>query len=174
MSSVKVSLQIRKSVLTVTPISRVVILVVDGPEYNGPLYGSGRVVPHLICMPEVSGLKPDSGLAVLIEMFAFVFSLSRQMPCNILNVDHDHFLPHLHSTICDHFCSNSTLCCWYIYIFFFFFDSPCAPRPLFSFLIYSQSVGLLGRVISSSQGLYLNTEQHKHRINSCTHQTSMP
>jgi hypothetical protein len=31
------------------------------------------------------------------------------------------------------------------------------------FLDHSQTVGLLGRVISSSQGLYLNTEQHKHR-----------
>jgi hypothetical protein len=28
---------------------------------------------------------------------------------------------------------------------------------------YRQSVGLLGRVISPSQGLYLYTEQHKHR-----------
>jgi hypothetical protein len=28
---------------------------------------------------------------------------------------------------------------------------------------FSQAVGLLGRVISSSQGLYLNTGQHKHR-----------
>jgi hypothetical protein len=39
---------------------------------------------------------------------------------------------------------------------------------------FSQTVGLLGRVISSSQGLYLNTGQHKHRINAYTHQTSMP
>jgi hypothetical protein len=31
------------------------------------------------------------------------------------------------------------------------------------FLDLSQEVGPLGRVISSSQGLYLNTEQHKHR-----------
>jgi hypothetical protein len=30
-------------------------------------------------------------------------------------------------------------------------------------------VWLLGRVISSSQGLYLNTGQHKHRINAHTH-----
>jgi hypothetical protein len=30
---------------------------------------------------------------------------------------------------------------------------------------FSQTVGLLGRVISSSQGLYLNTGQQKHRIN---------
>jgi hypothetical protein len=28
--------------------------------------------------------------------------------------------------------------------------------------IYTQSVGLLGRVIGQSQGLYLNTGQHKH------------
>jgi hypothetical protein len=32
----------------------------------------------------------------------------------------------------------------------------------------------LGRVISSSQGLYLNIGQHKHRINTHTYQTSMP
>jgi hypothetical protein len=39
---------------------------------------------------------------------------------------------------------------------------------------FSQTVELLGRVISPSQGRYLNTEQHKHRINAYTHQTSMP
>jgi hypothetical protein len=33
----------------------------------------------------------------------------------------------------------------------------------FSFLFYTRAVGLLERVISSSQGLYLNTRQHKHR-----------
>jgi hypothetical protein len=43
------------------------------------------------------------------------------------------------------------------------FYSPCGPWLLFSFLIYSQSVGLLGRVVSLLQGLYLNTGQHKHR-----------
>jgi hypothetical protein len=51
--------------------------------------------------------------------------------------------------------------------------SPCGPWPLFSFLIYSQSVGLLGRVINLSHGRYLNTEIHKHKINTYTHQTSM-
>jgi hypothetical protein len=36
--------------------------------------------------------------------------------------------------------------------------------PLFLFLdLYT--VGLLGREISPSQGRYLHTEQHKHRIN---------
>jgi FAD synthase len=40
-------------------------------------------------------------------------------------------------------------------------------------MIILQTVGLLGRVIGSSQGLYLNTGQHKHRINTYTYQTSM-
>jgi hypothetical protein len=48
--------------------------------------------------------------------------------------------------------------------------SPCGPWPLFSFVIYSQSVWLLRRVISLSQGLYLNAGQHKYRINTYTHQ----
>jgi hypothetical protein len=41
----------------------------------------------------------------------------------------------------------------------------------FSSLIYTQTVGLLGRWISPSQGRYLHTGQHKHRIK--TH-ISMP
>jgi hypothetical protein len=36
-------------------------------------------------------------------------------------------------------------------------------RLIAPFLDLSQTVGLLGRVISSSQGLYLNTGQYKHR-----------
>jgi hypothetical protein len=46
--------------------------------------------------------------------------------------------------------------------------SLCGAWPLFTFLIISQTVGLPGRVISSSQDLYLNTGQHKHRINAHT------
>jgi hypothetical protein len=38
-----------------------------------------------------------------------------------------------------------------------------------SFLIYTQSVGLLRRGISLSQGRHLQTEQHKHRINTHRH-----
>jgi hypothetical protein len=38
----------------------------------------------------------------------------------------------------------------------------------FSFLIHTRSVGLFGRGISPSQGRYLHTEQHKHRINAHT------
>jgi hypothetical protein len=39
----------------------------------------------------------------------------------------------------------------------------------FGFLIYTQSVGLLGRWISSSQGFCLHTEQHKHILNAYRH-----
>jgi hypothetical protein len=43
----------------------------------------------------------------------------------------------------------------------------------FFILIILQMVGLLGRVITSLQGPYLNTGQHKHRINTYTYQTSV-
>jgi hypothetical protein len=39
---------------------------------------------------------------------------------------------------------------------------------------FSQTIGLLGRVISPSQGRYLNTGEHNYRINAYTHQTFMP
>jgi hypothetical protein len=39
----------------------------------------------------------------------------------------------------------------------------------FSFLIYTQSIGLLGRGISPSQGRYLHTEQHNLGINADKH-----
>jgi hypothetical protein len=51
---------------------------------------------------------------------------------------------------------------------------PWAWPLIFSFMIILQTVGLLGRVISSSQGLYLKTGQHEHRINTYTYQTSVP
>jgi hypothetical protein len=46
------------------------------------------------------------------------------------------------------------------------------PWPLFSFLIFTQSVGPLGRGISPSQGRYLHTQDSKTQ-NECT-QTTMP
>jgi hypothetical protein len=46
------------------------------------------------------------------------------------------------------------------------------PWPLLQFRdLVTQTAGPLGRMISPSQGLYLYTGQHKHRINT---QTSMP
>jgi hypothetical protein len=49
------------------------------------------------------------------------------------------------------------------------YRSLLAPGLLFSFVIFlTQTVGLLGRGISQSQGLYLHTGQHKHRINTHT------
>jgi hypothetical protein len=56
-------------------------------------------------------------------------------------------------------------------LFFFSMALPAhtGPRPLIDFRNnFSQTVGLLGRVISPSQGRYLNTGQHKHRINAHT------
>jgi hypothetical protein len=57
----------------------------------------------------------------------------------------------------------------FFFFFFFFFNGSTAPCwALASFSVswsFLQTVGLLGRVISSSQDLYLNTGKHKHRIN---------
>jgi hypothetical protein len=46
----------------------------------------------------------------------------------------------------------------FIYIWLY---SPCGPWSFFSFLIYTQSVGLLGREISPTQGCYLH-RAHRH------------
>jgi hypothetical protein len=60
-----------------------------------------------------------------------------------------------------------------------FYKNHIFPLPLWNigqisqFLNHLQTLGLLGRVISSSQGLYLNIGQHIHR-KTHTHQTSMP
>jgi hypothetical protein len=55
---------------------------------------------------------------------------------------------------------------WVHFMYLFFFNGSTAlvgPGRYFGFLIYLRAVGLLGRVIRSSQGLYLNTQQQKHR-----------
>jgi hypothetical protein len=74
-------------------------------------------------------------------------------------------------------CINSitdSYSCW-VFLFQWLFQPIQGHGLLFSsVIIISQTVGLLGRVISPSQGLYLNTGEHKHRINSYTHQTSIP
>jgi hypothetical protein len=57
---------------------------------------------------------------------------------------------------------------FYIDCFSFYLALPphSGPRPLTQFRDhFSQTVGLLGRVISPSPGRYLNTGQHKHRTN---------
>jgi hypothetical protein len=56
-----------------------------------------------------------------------------------------------------------------VYPYDWFRASLCGPWQFFSFSISTQSVGLLGRGISPSQGHYLHTEQHKHRINAHRH-----
>jgi hypothetical protein len=55
-------------------------------------------------------------------------------------------------------------------IFFFYGCTALVGLGRFSSsLIYTQSVGLLGRLISPSQGCYLEIGQHKHRINAHRH-----
>jgi hypothetical protein len=58
-----------------------------------------------------------------------------------------------------------------LYLAIYGFTALVDLRPIFSVLIlvYTQSVGLLGQGISPSQGLYLQTEQHKHRIKAHRH-----
>jgi hypothetical protein len=64
-----------------------------------------------------------------------------------------------------------------IITFFFSVALPAnsGPRPLIQFRNdFPQSVGPLGRVISPPQGSYVNTGEHKHRINAYTYQTFVP
>jgi hypothetical protein len=57
-----------------------------------------------------------------------------------------------------------------MFFFQWLFQPVQGPGLLFSSVIFfTQTAGLLGRVISSSQGRYLNTEQHKYRINAHRH-----
>jgi hypothetical protein len=84
----------------------------------------------------------------------------------------EHHKPHFHLH-----CREADLANWMERgpSFFHWLYSPRGPWPLLSVSwSFLQMVGLFGRVISSSQGLYLNTGQHKHRINTHTHQTSVP
>jgi hypothetical protein len=63
--------------------------------------------------------------------------------------------------------NNNCFCSWY----FFFYGSTALVGlgHFFSILISTQLVGLLGWVISPSQGRYLHTGQHKHSINANRH-----
>jgi hypothetical protein len=56
----------------------------------------------------------------------------------------------------------------YYYYYYYYYCSTALCWALAAFSVswsYTQAVGLLRRGISPSQGLYLHTEQHKHRIN---------
>jgi hypothetical protein len=46
--------------------------------------------------------------------------------------------------------------------------SPLLDTGLFTFVIFTRTAGPLGRVVCPSQGRYLHTGQHKHRINAHT------
>jgi hypothetical protein len=70
----------------------------------------------------------------------------------------------LHSTILAPDCYTSLFDSFFIHQWLY---SPLlCPGLFFIFVIFfTQTVGLLGRVINQSQGRYLYTAQHKHRIN---------
>jgi hypothetical protein len=57
---------------------------------------------------------------------------------------------------------------YYYYYYYYYYCSTALCWALAAFSVswsYTQSVGLLGHGICPSQGRYLHTEQHKHRIN---------
>jgi hypothetical protein len=74
-------------------------------------------------------------------------------------------------------CRNINIITYCIYRMNFFsmaLPALSGPWPFIQFgNHFSQTLGLLVRVISPSKGLYINTGQQKHRINVHTHQTSM-
>jgi hypothetical protein len=63
--------------------------------------------------------------------------------------------------------------CSFLYLLNPFLLYPTVSMLLFFHLIILPIVILNGQMISSSQGLYLNTGQHKHRINIYTYKTSI-
>jgi hypothetical protein len=66
--------------------------------------------------------------------------------------------------------SRNTMSSYFYFIYEWFYSPLFGPGLFFTFVIfYTQAVGLLGRVISPSQGRYLHTGQCKHRINAHTH-----
>jgi hypothetical protein len=85
---------------------------------------------------------------------------------------------------------SSPLCCWSRRLMPSLMNNTCkfiqsfihqwryspllGPGLFFSFVIFfTQTVGLLGRVISPSQGRYLYTGQHRHRIDAHTPHTDI-
>jgi hypothetical protein len=75
--------------------------------------------------------------------------------------------PELTSEIMNH--TDSLCVCLSVYLSIYGFTALVDLGRFFSFLIYTQSVGLLGRGISPSQGRYMYTGQHKHGINAHRH-----
>jgi hypothetical protein len=64
---------------------------------------------------------------------------------------------------------KSTVITFHSFIHQWLYSALLVPGLFFSFvIIFTKSVGLLGRVISRSQGRYLHTGQHKHGINAHT------
>jgi hypothetical protein len=128
---------------------------------------------------EVPALKRDPQLGYC-DRFSWVFSVPaflgeclkiyhyRFSPYPLkLSIWYQTYSPTLHKPLSSRSVGASTAIKHFILcdVFFFFagFTAPLGPGLwFFSFMIILQKVGLLERVISSSQGLYLNTGHHKH------------
>jgi hypothetical protein len=114
---------------------------------------------------------------VICTCFWLRFNLSRQLPSSLRSDVANEIqwkCPFPISPLSQSSFPHSTPNCsdgWYqgdMFLLQWFFQLIQGPGPQFH-NNFSQKVGLLGWVISSSQGLYLNKRKHKHRINAYTH-----
>jgi hypothetical protein len=85
-----------------------------------------------------------------------------------LSTDYTALYPRRYITLHNHRCENLKSFI-HSFIHHWLYNPSFGPGLLFSFVIFfTQTVGLPGRVISPSQGCYIHTGQHKHRINAHT------
>jgi hypothetical protein len=88
---------------------------------------------------------------ITIRLITHIANLNHALVPKKFLIHNDNGIPSLRTT---NFCFSVSL------------PEHSKPRPLIQFPNrFTQSVGLLGRVIGPSQGHNLHTQQHKHRIN---------
>jgi hypothetical protein len=101
-----------------------------------------RHIPYIPLQSSSHSVRRSSGIACLRE--------KHRWDCVII-------MKYWRRSLCYHQEVNSFIHQW-------FYSPLLGPGLLFSFVFFfTQTVGLLGRVISPSQGRYLHTGQHKHR-----------
>jgi hypothetical protein len=120
-----------------------------------------RSWPLILHLSSITMLSPLTDSAVSIDP-EVIEAMSQLRICTVLCTSSNGLL----------LCISLCIC---IQVFTFFLFFLCCTLTVSRFLIldHKQLVGLHGRVIDPSQGHYLNTGQHKHRINVHTYQTSM-
>jgi hypothetical protein len=114
------------------------------------VFNSGQNWASIVfCVEGVSFVKKSSWVEKWLEVW-ILSTLHKRIDIQCFYCSDDCFLCSLHNL----FLFGSTVLCWAL--------------AAFQFLDLTQAAGLLERGISPSQGLYLNTGQHKHRINTYT------